>query len=276
MEKTKMITGVTFSKNRACQLHLFLESMDRNNKTRMDMNVLYDGDTEEFLEGYEILIKQFPNVNFVKQTDFKKDTLELCDSTPNELLMFFVDDNIMYRKFDLPNDFIKIYDYNVSSLSVRLGFNTVIQDPYTDSITIMPTEITVLEETFNMWNWTSIPGNMNFGYPFSVDGNVYEKEYILNIIKDFNYNNPNQFEGGFQAEWLTDKPYMACLDESVLVNTPLNLAGSSNNRAGEEFGLTLDFLNQQYLEGKKLDFDYLDFSNITCCHQELEMEWTQR
>ena len=65
------------------------------------------------------------------------------------------------------------------------------------------------------------------------------------------------------------KPNMSCLYDSSVVNTPLNLAGSSQNRAGEQFGISLEELNNIYVDGLRISLEDMDFSNIISCHQEL-------
>ena len=58
-----------FSKNRACQLELLLRSLN------MPVSVLYTFDPE-FAAGYLKLIKMYPQVNFIKQTNFKSQLIK--------------------------------------------------------------------------------------------------------------------------------------------------------------------------------------------------------
>ena len=50
-----MITGIAFSKDRAMQLRLFLESLQKNFVDLEDTHVLYSYSNESFKDGYEKL-----------------------------------------------------------------------------------------------------------------------------------------------------------------------------------------------------------------------------
>ncbi len=66
---------------------------------------------------------------------------------------------------------------------------------------------------------------------------------------------------------------MCCFGKSILVNNPLNLVGSSENLAGQTFGVTLEDLNQKYLDGYVIDIDELCKNKIIACHQEMEINY---
>ena len=178
-----MIAGLVFSKDRACQLHLFLESVERNTDNLFNLKVLYHATTEEYSKAYKKLIERFPSVVFIKQGSFKQDTLEVCKSFSEPAIAFFVDDDIIYRKLELQEDFLDIFKHGVCSLSLRLGSNTVIQDTHTGSRAIMPQIDGVINDKFYCWSWKNISQyHTNFGYPFSVDGNIYPREEIISLF----------------------------------------------------------------------------------------------
>ena len=43
--------------------------------------------------------------------------------------------------------------------------------------------------------------------------------------------------------------FMSCPIESVVVNSPINLVGSSQNSAGLKYGVPLEELNDMFLSG---------------------------
>ena len=67
---------------------------------------------------------------------------------------------------------------------------------------------------------------------------------------------------------------MSCPIESVVVNSPINLVGSSQNSAGLKYGVPLEELNDMFLSGRAIDLDSMDFSNVRGCHQEIEYKFT--
>ena len=75
-----MLNIVCYSKNRACQLELLLRSMNKFWKHNHQINVLYTYTDDEYEKGYDILIDEYKNINFVLEKNFKKDTLFLIDN----------------------------------------------------------------------------------------------------------------------------------------------------------------------------------------------------
>jgi hypothetical protein len=78
------INAIIFSKDRASQLHLLLNSIHKNASYIFNLNVLYTFSNQEFEKGYELLKEicktNLWNVNFVKETGFKEDVVSLLKS----------------------------------------------------------------------------------------------------------------------------------------------------------------------------------------------------
>jgi hypothetical protein len=287
-----VISTIIFSKDRAFQLDFLLTSLAVNSDALFDVNILYDYSSDDFKNGYEKLISKHPSLNWIKEEDFQEDTTNLVDNA-SEFVCFFVDDNILYSELEISLDHIKfLFDQkDIFCLSLRLGTNTIIQNEYRMGEAVLPTKGENLSDTFLVWDYTAKCDhcrsglvNSNFGYPFSVDGHIYRKELLKRLLgnkDDFaklKYDSPNGFEGGvFTKGWdITSFPKsMASLKKSVVVNTPLNLVGSSENMAGQVFGVSLEELNKKFLEGSDPDLDRMDFSNVYGCHQEIQLKFKE-
>ena len=269
-----MITTIIFSKNRACQLDLLLRSIEKNfSHISTDIRVLFCATTDEFMHGYDIIEQRFPNVKFTLEFDFQDDTLKLLNNC-KDYTCFFVDDNIVYRKPEVDAHGIKQLFENIEQVgcfSFRLGLNTVIQDMYSEQ-RVHPWPIMERINMYNeydvlLWSWRSVPPN-NFGYPFSVDGHVYDKEMVINAL-DYEFITPNALEGRFPMKQVP--PVMMCLDQSSVFNNSINLVGSSNNNAGKFYPHSLEELNQAYLDGKQINLDHICNNDIVGCHQEVKI-----
>ena len=286
-----MISTIVFSKNRACQLDFLLTSLIENNSGMFDINILYDHSSDEFKAGYEMLIKKYPFLNWKEESNFQEDTINLVKNG-GDLVCFFVDDNILYRKIEVGEDTItKLFDNrDVFCLSLRLGANTIIQNEYTMQECVIPLRGEFVNETFLIWDWITqcehcrSPLTGNYAYPFSVDGHVFKRDLVEKLIgneDDFvkiKFETPNAFEGriwdkGWDVSVMPKK--MSSFKESLVVNSPLNLVGSSENMSGQKFGVSLEELNQKYLEGFDPDLDDMDFSNIQGCHQEIQLKFKE-
>lgn len=270
-----MITATIFSKNRACQLHLLLESLSRNiNSVFRKINILYYAD-EPFIEGYKKTQKYFPYYKWIEEWDFHSNTLDLIENA-DDYICFFVDDNFLHRNipwnaFDI---ITTLEENNIEIMSLRLGKNTIIQNWYTQSRTPLPFHIEKVDDNDIFgWDWTLKSRHTNFGYPFSVDGHIYKKDTLLKTL-NYNFDTPNAFEGRFDVKQLPH--YMCCFGKSVVVNNPLNLVGSSENLAGQTFGYSLEELNQMYLDGYIISLNELCKNKIIACHQEMEICLTDK
>ena len=287
-----MIHTVIFSKDRACQCDLCLRSLFHNDTINVfdKISVIYAASKPYFVQGYELLQRRWNKmVDFVWQDEydsFKDATVATVDDC-HTYMMFMVDDNIMYREFPsypeeyllekniktlLNNLFTKCGYMNLGCFSLRLGRNTIIQDPYLKTQTEFPKEYSY-DDVFMFWNWTQVNPWHNFGYPLSLDATIFQVNTILPILRDIDYNNPNSLEGALQSQRDKLPRYMGCFQQSLVVNTPLNrVQDTCKNREGEYFPADAKYLNEQFLQGKRILLGDIDFSNIVGCHQELQVQ----
>ena len=105
-----MFTSIVFSKDRALQLDLTLNSI----KSRIPctqygypihrIDVLYTT-SKEHENSYETLIKEHQDVNFVRQSaSIFSDIKKLVDTSLDEYVCFFTDDDIVYRELSLTQE----------------------------------------------------------------------------------------------------------------------------------------------------------------------------
>jgi hypothetical protein len=281
-----MISAIIFSKDRASQLNLLLDSIRKNCSHLFDITIIYSVSGDEFQEGYDLLQRQSKNIRWIKQqtppSDFKKITLEAINQS-DKYVCFFTDDDIVYRRIDTSiNSVDALFEHFndkkdlLLCLSLRLGSNTIVQSQYRQTTCPFPdTKIIVNNGEYVVWDWTKIPTNTNFGYPFSVDGHIYKTKRVLEMIT-YDFDTPNNFEQSDSFNRQTAPPFMARLDKSVVVNDPINIVGSSKNKAGEVYGIELRELNRLFLSGRFIDLDAMDFSNVKGCHQEIQYHFESK
>ena len=268
MEK---INSIIFSKDRAMQLHLLLESLEKNSKDIFEISVLYKSTSEEFENGYLKVKEKFPYVNFVPESEkeFKKQTLELLNRGL-KYSCFFTDDDIIYNSINQEQIITTLEnDQDVFCFSLRLGKNT------TNCYTMRANNVIVLlseENDIVKWDWTK--HYMDFGYPLSVDGHIFRTKDILKLSNLVSYQNPNTFEASLQIFDNYPKSKMAAFSESKLVNSPVNIVQNVfENRKAEEYNYSTKELNDMFLSNKKIDYNQINFNNIIGCHQELEFKF---
>ena len=156
-------------------------------------------------------------------------------------------------------------------LSLRLGSNTSIQNEYKNKECPFPQELIAVDNLYAVWDWTMLPRHTNFAYPFSMDGHIYRRDQVLKMVT-YDFDTPNGLEGSGEFDVFLPN-LMACFDESVLVNSPINIVGSSANSAGHKHGMSLEELNALFLSGHAIDLGSMDFSEVRGCHQEIQYQF---
>ena len=247
---------IVFSKNRPMQLQATIESSRLGCFDNID--VIYKSD-DEYKEGYEILKIRFPKVNFVEQTDFKKDLLGLFKY---EWTCFAADDDIFYGQFD--KSILKEITNDVVCFSLRLGMN--INYCYSND---KPNQIKNYEDKgeFIKFNWRE--QELDFGYPLSVISHIFRTTQIKALSEKEVYSNPNIYEGVLQRHLEGLQANMVAYKQSRVFGVPANRVNDTNaNRNGLKNPYTTEELNRMYLEGKKINVN--KYFNITACQQEIK------
>ena len=300
-----LITSIIFSKDRALQLDLTLKTIKQNFVLCDSVVVLYKTSEQEHEESYENLKTEHPNVSFYKQScSIFFDILSIINNSTSDYICFFTDDDIVYRKADITED--NLYQLfhladdsgepvDVVCLSLRLGLNTTkrdfgggLLDDKMPSSVLRPTSL--LSSPLFLWGFTSLPAGGYWSYPLSVDGHIFKKETILTFcieleILNKHYENmgeprekwcwkqnPNEFESKLQRFYFDVPNAMAALEISCVVNSPNNkVQNQIPNRFGNDFSYAAADLNNHYKSGKRLDVNNINFDNIVCPHQEIDI-----
>lgn len=285
------IACIIFSKDRASQLHLLLQSLQKNsNGLFKDLSVIYTASTDQFAEGYDKLRKHFydtKGLDFVSESQYGGfrscllNEVKVVQGNGNEHLCFFTDDDIFYRKLEKVNKRNLLFavenalaknETDALCYSLRLGSNVFIQDQYTrETNTNLPC---VIQNQTIGWNWASMARNDNFTYPMSVDGHIFRADKIRGFLPFLNFDNPNSLEAemGNNCHEFVKYPTMLSNYVSLIVNTPLNRVQSTcENKAGEFHGVSPEQLNEWYLKDVILNLDDVDNVEVIGCHQEIAM-----
>jgi len=252
-----MINLIVFSRDRALQLDGLLRSIRQNCDIFDRINILYKITDADHRKAYNILDGEYRGCNFIEEEDFERDSKSLFNDFTNTYTCFLVDDCIAHRKIkEIEKNYLfqTINDRDII-FSLRLGLDQ-----------------RNAPRTIIQFDWSKEKGNFN--YPLSVDGHIFRTSYINNLIKKFDFRNANKLEAGLQKFKEDAPPLMACFNESMIVSIPVNkVSDTSSCSAGDKHSYPVEYLNKLFLEGKRLDYDSMDFSNIRGCHQEIKFEF---
>lgn len=277
-----MITSIIFSKDRPLQLDLCLKSIQKNFTVSSNTVVLHNY-SPEYKEVFSTLVNEHPNVKFFQQTEsIYQDILDIANSSDNAHVCMLTDDNIVYRPVNIPPEvYPNIFSApQVACISLRLGYNINTRYHHgrrSDDICEKSKEI----NGYLFIPRTAYLYGSYWSYSHSVDGHVFRKKDIQRMFEEIEYLNkafnykqtPNEVESQMQKFWTQFGEFMVCLPHSSVVNSPNNRVSDTHteNFSGENFNYDPEFLLGKYLSGKRVDLDILDFPDIICPHQEIDI-----
>ena len=261
---------IIFSKNRACQLNLLLESIQINALNLFDkINVLYLAD-EEYKSGYNKLIDSHPNINYIEEVIFRRDLLELL-SDEFDMTTFMVDDMVMFSPItNSKEDILGKINEECICFSLRLGENCTYSHPaninYRLGEHIIDGDYIILDFTKQSLG--------DFNYPLSVDGHIFNSRIIKDLITNTPFNNPNTLEANLQRFNLNIPKKITCFRLSKMVGIPVNLVNLSfNNRHGLVYYISEKNLNDRFMNNENIDLGSMIFDGINGPHKEIKYEF---
>lgn len=254
-----MISLIIFSFDNSMQLDLLLRTIELNAKDTFNINVLYTCSNDEFKDGYELLKKRFDNINWIEEINFKEQVIKLMD-TDLEYSCFFVDDDIMFGKFN-EEEIIKVLRENneIFCFTPHQGLNA--KKCYKlkcDNIILPDRE----DDNFIYWNYTNRYADA--GYPLSLNGNVFRTKEIKKMVKVTNFVNHLTLEDNLQIFSENFPKEIIFAYKNSIVVTSIN---NENNF------LYLKEMNDKYLNGYVIDFERIDFNEVDAAHCELNYEF---
>jgi hypothetical protein len=255
---------IVFSKDRACQLDLFLRSMQKmlNEFSGYNITILYTSSNKDFEKGYHRLKKEHAdNIHFTNEKHFKEDMLAAINAS-HDYTIFFVDDIVWKEPFSINCNEMHILKQDSAILCLSLRLDPGLNYCYALDIKMKPPEF----DDKNCWQWKGKDGD--FGYPMSVDGHIYRTADIYPLLCKLSYQNPNTLEGTL-ANHPIDRKKMICLKRAPIFNLPINKVQKCyENRHGS---ISADSLNKLFLSGKRISMENLIGFNNNACHQEVDV-----
>ncbi|MFT5666010.1 MAG: hypothetical protein ACI9DK_000187 [Vicingaceae bacterium] len=270
VKNTEVAKIVVFSKDRAMQLDALLRSYFHYTTNPVPVRILYHASSAEFSEGYKQLQNIFSEkqVEFVQEKKFKPDLIQLFNRLNCSKVIFMVDDLMFKRNIDF-GQFTSI-DTKQCVASLRLGNH--LNYAYTLEEKQPLPKFEKIENLLS-WSWQKAMGD--WAYPLSVDGHLFDKEELEILVNELVYKAPNSFEEALQLmNPLFAKRRGLCFPTSVIVNNPCNKVQVENDNLFGE--ISIEQLNQKWLEGFRIEFEeHKDLKN-TSAHQELRFNFVKR
>lgn len=283
------MNALILSKNRACQLHLLLETIKLNCPTLFNkIYIIYTGTDTEYLKGYSLLQDRhiYDNIVWQQEKDFYGDFVNFLKTNDTELFCGLTDDCVFYRPTDLS---FRVLDNifsnsDVFCFSLRLGLNTTLQDYVSNSFQNPLTwydirSISYQQQLVNIiiWSWREICCVHNYGYPISLDGHIYRTKDMYDLTTKYSIGCLRGWEGVLAENCRrdTNKYLMSAETESSVYCIPNNCVQDPPMHAGIKHNYTSDGLNNQYLRNNIISTDSIITTGVNWCHQELEFKYVE-
>lgn len=246
-----MINIIIFSKNRACQLDLFLRSFFVNMLIDYKVSVLYKYTTNEFKLGYDNLINIYGSkVKFIKEKQFKSDLLKLYDRG-STFTLHLTDDNFIKRPILLDNKFeILVKNKDITTLTMSMGKNLRFLNPNEP----MPPPESFIDEKNCIYEWAKCKHRV-WHFPRGLTTTIYRTVDIIDWFPKLNFKNPNTLEAAM-SPGSSSKPYMMCWSKNRLIVLTVNVVQKVYpTMAGN---ITVEYLNNKWLSGQRIKIDNIN------------------
>ncbi len=273
-----MLQIIAFSFNRAMQLDTLLSSLiNKWNSPNYHIDVVYNYSNDTFGEGYKKLIKDYSGKpvtlhredstkpdkvslfeltkrnNLAKlwrnprlrhpKTNFRSLVINILEQSKADNVMFLTDDSMFVKPVSIPQEIFNWVNEKPRDrqFSLRLG----------KGISTLPSTISINNE---YCNWDLYQHTGSWGYPFSVDAHVYNKQVILKLFKKYIFTNPNTLEADIVSVVGRGKYFAEgrCFTEIKMLTFPINIVQNAIDNISQN--VSVEMLNERYLKGEHLEY----------------------
>lgn len=220
---------ILFSKDRAMQLHALLSSYYENAINPAPIHLLYTYSDERHKQSYDEIKESFVDkkIDFIFETNFKKQILDLIKNMNSSKFFFLNDDTIIKEKFDV-KDFAK-YNPLVAVSSLLKGLDQTRNTTYIQELPQFIDGI-ISDSDKKCWVWESCPNSPDWSYPLSVGGNLFSTKEMAVLLDMMYFKGPNTLEGNLNKEYsyLFKKRYGICYNKTIIGSIPCNIVSSES------------------------------------------------
>lgn len=294
----KQLTNIVFTRNRPLQLEAYLRSFYMFiPKEITNTVILYKKDM--FDEQYKQLFDEYPDAEIIQEKDFYSDFCGLIKKNGTEYISFGTDDVVYYDgvEWSFILQTFEAYANDIFGFSLRFSPETLSKEDKYDLLQA---------ETGNLYriNWKKAH-SANAKYPFELNSTIYKTSLIKQIVDNVSkrhpflakifraktgitgildkfismkhiliaihsFKNPNDLESNCHRyckrnkSKLPDNIYFKTLCASAIQINTVNPV--IKNQINPQQGFDIYSLNKKYIEGYRLDIDWLKNSKLASTH----------
>jgi hypothetical protein len=274
-----MINTIIWSKDRACQLDLTLTTYKKYFAEWKDqqVNIIYTYTTPQYHQGYEIVKSKHPEFNWIKESNFRQDTINCFNTYRRPYTTFVVDDDVFVDYFSLKSDEFKIFESDPRIICVSPRMAPYISYCYpADLESPAPQFIPQYEK--RVWNWKLPHLRGDWCYPSSVAcHHIFRSEDLEYPINNIPFKFANSFEGNCLLGHIDNvvgqqRPLMVCFETSKCICAENNKVQNENQNRNEN-SHPLEHMNNMLISGKFLCPNSNHQVRINACHGPMKFNW---
>lgn len=268
-------TGIVFSKDRPLQLHALLTSYLHHCRPAPHLDVLYIASTPGYEQAYQELAQTCAGAPIClhREQGFAADVRRLLGAHDAQGVFFLVDDIVFLR----PVDFAVLSAWPLGPYmpSLRLAPQITWNWLWDRPVQVPPLRLLDARGGLHTWRYADAVGMMDWNFPVSLDGDVFVRAELEEMIRHVGFVAPNSFEHALTVYLSTLRRRSGlCFDQPRLVNLPLNRVQKEiANRAGE---VAPELLLEHWQRGLMLDVAALYDAPTTSVHAPLPVAFRPR
>ncbi|MBC8484476.1 MAG: hypothetical protein H8D45_00335 [Bacteroidetes bacterium] len=215
----KRIDSIVFSRDRAMQLHAFLVSFKKMVTGYGKVFIIYKATSERHNRSYNDLKKIFKDEDFefIKEANFKKQLIDICEKSFSKTIGLYVDDMIFLRSVDY--NIIENVDTFNYIVSLSRGKDLVYSQVLNMKLTLP--DFTNMNNGLYRFNWDFSSEVSDWTYPLGVAGYFYDRIEFVVMLRSIDFKAPNSLEGNLQTYMPHYKSrFGLCMETTVCV--PIN------------------------------------------------------
>lgn len=245
------VDWIIFSRDRACQLDALLRSQRRASHLTRSLTVLYRSSSDEHERAYRLCERRYGSLVLFEREQHDRQGFEpqlhrwLRSAGPT--VGFLCDDDLWWRT---PPAFTSLR----LPFSTRLGGNCVVQHPTGGRPQKVPAQLQLQADGVGGWQWLGCEGD--FGYPFSLDGDIRDRDQTRRLLERFGFSDPTTLEAG-AATSAVEEPglvgdWLYAGRTSSLVGVPQNRVTVNSHNPVMAGGRSPAELARLYLAGARI------------------------
>lgn len=268
---------VVFSRDRAFQLHALLGSLYELTSKTPPVSVLYKTSSGEHARSYREALecyrtRQVTAIRESHATGFRQQLVEIAEGLRCERICFLVDD-IVFVEPVVWSDLAEL-DVRTTIPSLRLGRNIRYSYAMRRSQSL-PVFQKAEGRSPDLLYWRWCDGEIDWGYPLSLDGNLFARDEILVLLRRMDYRSPNSLESSLKSfSGCFQERLGVCYPKARTVNIPVNkVQDEVPNRYGT---IHQDHLLDLWRGGYRMDWGAIRGYPNQSCHEEAPIRYVKR